>query len=149
MICFSCTKMLRCLPRPWQVILNRTYVWSKLIWRSSAHVFRFHTSTPALVSLPLSFAAPIGLNVELRTSAITTAVLDTAAHTLTINLDAAAACVTSTSARIVISVPTHPSQTKISGWKWATPASPPPLVRGAFELPCATATIVLGYTPTP
>ena len=95
-----------------------------------------------------SLAGPLGLNLELRTSAIISAALDTStAQTLTITLDAVAACVTATSTRIVIGVPTHPSQTKILSWSWVSPAAPPPLVRGAFELPCATPFIVLKYVP--
>ena len=91
------------------------------------------------------YVASLGLSVVLRNSGISSATVDAAAATVTIAFEHAVPT-TYSATRLVIRVATSPSQRRVSGWTWLSPAVAPPLVRGAFELPQDVASITLQCT---
>jgi hypothetical protein len=48
--------------------------------------------------------------------------------------------------RLVIATPAALPSMRVSSWAWADPAVAPPLVRGAFELPCDALSASIKYT---
>lgn len=94
------------------------------------------------------YISPLGLQLTLRSSAIASATLDLTQATLTLAFDHArgGGCAVYSATRLVIDIPAHPDWVHASDVTWVSPPTPPPLVRGAFELPCSVPSITLSWT---
>jgi hypothetical protein len=101
------------------------------------------------------YLGPLGIHAELRSSALANATVDLVARTLTLVFDHAyvpgggggtvPGCPGVYAAvRLVLDVPTHASQTVVRNITVQTPSNPP-LVRGAYELPCGVASAVVSW----
>lgn len=93
------------------------------------------------------YVGPLGLWLQSRNGPFAGVAWDAVGRTLTVTVDAAAsgaACAAYSKMRVVVSMPAQ--QPRISAWTWQTPALPPPLLRGAFELPCDTTSFTLSYS---
>lgn len=110
----------------------------------------------------LVYIGMLGLRLQLRTSSFASLTLDLAAPSLTINfnstysggsgailpggVDGACPGLLFASIRLAIDTPAHPEHVHAANIVFTAPGVQPPVVRGAYELPCNTTSATITWT---
>ena len=96
------------------------------------------------------YIGPLGLEVRSRNGPISTVTWDSAASTVTFAIDVPhlsppASTVPYSALRLEVSTPAASPAMRVSSWAWAQPSTPPPMSRGAYQLPANTTSVAIKY----